>query len=596
MENVEIAGTLREVADLLEILDANPFRVRAYRNAIRTIQEHAVPLRKLVAEGADLTELPSIGKGMAENIVELVETGELSVIDQMIEEYPALGDREVVASLIEITRLPGIGPKKVRKLWEELGVESIEDLKVVASEGRVADLEGFGKKTEERILDGIERLSTVASRFRLGEVDELLPPLVEHLRGVTGVRRLEVAGSYRRRRETVGDIDLLVLADDAALASEGLTSFEGVEQVIGAGGTKTTVVLRSGLQVDLRVVPDESWGAALVYFTGSKEHNITLRQRALDRGLRVSEYGVFEIPADEADGAVGERGVASSGEKVAGETEEDVYASLGLPWVPPEMREDRGELAAADADALPRLIEVGDLKGDLHMHSTWSDGRATIEQMLQGCLERGYEYFCISDHSKALAMVEGLDAVRLRQQWAEIDRIAPEYPDIRLLKSMEVDILKDGSLDLEDEMLEQLDWVTVSVHSFFGLPAAEQTERVLKALSHPRVHAFGHPTGRIINRRGPIEIEIDEILQACAEYRVAVEINSHPNRLDLRDTHAWRARELGVPVTISTDAHRVSELDLIHYGVEQGRRAWLTPEDVLNTRPLDELLAWAAGG
>ncbi|MDH3733024.1 MAG: DNA polymerase/3'-5' exonuclease PolX [Gemmatimonadota bacterium] len=594
MENIEIAQTLREVANLLEILDANPFRVRAYRNAIRTVQEHAVPMRKLVEEGADLTELPSVGKGMAENIAELVETGDLSLIDQLIEENPALVDRDVVSSLIEITSIPGIGPKKVRKLWEDLGVESVEDLKEAASEGRVAELEGFAKKTELRILEEIDRLATRTSRFRLGDVDELLPPLLDHMRGVEGVRRVEVAGSYRRRRETVGDIDLLVLADDAMAASEGLTSFDGVDRVIGAGGTKTSVSLRSGLQVDLRVVPDESWGAALVYFTGSKEHNIKLRQRALDRGLRVSEYGVFEIPPEEKDDVVGERGVASSGAIVAGATEEDVYESLDLPWIAPEIREDRGELAAAEEDGLPDLIEVGDLKGDLHMHSTWSDGRNTIEEMLAACAARGYEYFCMSDHSKALAMVEGLDAVRLRQQWAEIDGIASRQPEIRILKSMEVDILKDGSLDLEDELLEELDWVTVSIHSFFGLPAAEQTERVLTGLSHPQVNVFGHPTGRIINRRGPIEIEIDEILQACAEYGVAVEINSHPNRLDLRDTHAWRARELGVPITISTDAHRAEELDLIRYGVEQGRRAWLTPDDVLNTRPLDELLSWAA--
>ncbi|MDX1396091.1 MAG: DNA polymerase/3'-5' exonuclease PolX [Gemmatimonadota bacterium] len=593
MENIEIAGRLREVANLLEILDANPFRVRAYRNAIRTIGEHAVPMRKLVADGTDLTELPSIGKGMAENIRELVETGELSLIDELIEEYPALVDRDVVASLIEITRIPGIGPKKVRKLWEELGVESVDDLREAAAAGSVAELEGFGEKTEVRILEEIERLATRTSRFRLGDVDELLPPLLEHIRGIEGVRRLEVAGSYRRRRETVGDIDLLVLADDAVAVSEGLTSYEGVERVIGAGGTKTSVLLRSGLQVDLRVVPDESWGAALVYFTGSKEHNIKLRQRALERDLRVSEYGVFEIPEAERDEGVGERGSASSGAQVAGATEEDVYDSLGLPWMAPEVREDRGEIAAALGDGLPTLIEVGDLKGDLHMHSTWSDGRNTIEEMLEACVARGYEYFCMSDHSKALAMVEGLDATRLRQQWAEMKGIAGRHPEIRMLRSMEVDILKDGSLDLEDELLEELDWVTVSVHSFFGLPAVEQTDRVLRALAHPSVNVFGHPTGRIINRRGPIEIEIDEILQACAEHGVAVEINSHPNRLDLRDTHAWRARELGVPVVISTDAHRIEELDQIHYGVEQGRRAWLTPDDVLNTRPLDDLLAWA---
>lgn len=586
MENVEIAGMLREAADLLEILDANPFRVRAYRNAIRTVQDHAVPMRKLVEEGADLTELPSIGKGMAENIVELIETGGLAIMDELSEQVPP--------TLIELIRLPGLGPKKARKLWDELGVESIEDLEEAAGEGRIAGLSGFGKKTEEKILQSIEQYRTNTSRFRLGDVDELLPPLLEHIRNLDGVRRLEVAGSYRRRRETVGDIDLLVLADDAVSVSEGLTGFDGVERVIGAGGTKTSVLLRSGLQVDLRVVPDESWGAALVYFTGSKEHNIKLRQRALDRGLRVSEYGVFEIPPEEQDDVVGERGVASSGAMVAGATEEDVYEALELPWLAPEIREDRGEIAAALDGALPDLITVGDLKGDLHMHSTWSDGRNTIEEMLNACVMRGYEYFCMSDHSKALAMVEGLDAVRLRQQWAEIEGIAERHPEIRLLRSMEVDILKDGTLDLEDEMLEQLDWVIVSVHSFFGLSAVEQTDRVLTALSHPRVNVFGHPTGRIINRRGPIEIEIDEVLRACAEYGVAVEINSHPNRLDLRDTHAWRARELGVPIVISTDAHRTEELDLIHYGVEQGRRAWLTPDDVLNTRSIGDLLEWVA--
>ena len=587
MENREIALILSEVADLLEIQEANPFRVRAYRNAIRTIIHHSVPLRKLVEEGADLTDLPAIGKGMAENIEELVTTGGLAVLDELMEEIPG--------SLIELMRLPGLGPKKAKKLWDELGIESIEDLEEAATEGRVAGLPGFGVKTQTRILEGIERYRTSTSRFPLGEVDALLPPLIEHMRSVEGVTRLEVAGSYRRRSETIGDIDLLALADDARAASEGLTSFEGVEAVIGAGGTKTSVLLRGGLQVDLRVVPPESWGAALVYFTGSKEHNIKLRQRALERGLRVSEYGVFRITEEDEGEAVGERGRASEGESVAGDTEEAVYASLDLPWFPPELREDRGELAAAAGGDLPVLVEQSHIRGDLHMHSTWSDGRDSIEAMLEACVARGYEYFAITDHSKALAMVEGLDAARLREQWVEIEEIQARHPEIRILRGMEVDILKDGSLDLEDDMLERLDWVVVSVHSYFGLPAPEQTDRILKALAHPRVSVFGHPTGRILGRRPPIEIEIDEILRACAEHGVAAEINSHPNRLDLRDAHAWRARELGVPIVISTDAHRTAELDLLHYGVEQGRRAWLGPGDVLNTRSLDDLLGWATG-
>jgi len=584
VENVEIGQILREVADLLEITEANPFRVRAYRNAIRTVETHAVPLRKLVEEEADLTELPAIGKGMAENIVEIVSTGGLAVLDELSEHVPS--------SLIQLMRLPGVGPKKAKKLWDELGIETIEGLEEAAQEGRVAGLAGFGEKTQAKILTGIEQYRQNTSRFLLAEADELLEPLVRHLRGVEGVTKLEVAGSYRRRRDTVGDVDLLALAADPAAVSEALTTFPSVEQVIGAGGTKTSVRLRSGLQVDLRVVPDESWGAALVYFTGSKEHNIRLRQRALDRGLRVSEYGVFRIPESEDGETPAERGRASEGEMVAGATEEDVYAALELAWLPPEMREDRGELAAALAGDLPDLIERGDLRGDLHMHSTWSDGRATIEEMLEACVARGYEYFAITDHSKALAMVEGLDAKRLRMQWAEIEGIQKRHPEIRILRGMEVDILKDGTLDLEDAMLERLDLVIVSVHSFFGLPAAEQTARVLKALEHPAVDLFGHPTGRILNRRPPIDVDIDEILRACAEHGVAVEINSHPHRLDLRDTHAWRARELGVPVALTTDAHRTRELDLVTYGVEQGRRAWLTKEDVLNTKPLDELLEW----
>ncbi len=586
MENVEISQLFREVADLLEIQEANPFRVRAYRNALRTIEAHAVPMRKLVEQGTNLTELPAIGKGMAENIQEIVETGRLAVLDALADEIPE--------GLIDLMRLPGLGPKKARKLWDELGVESIEDLETVAKEGRVAELAGFGKKTEERILTGIKNYRTNTSRFRLGDVDELLPPLLEHLNATPGINRLEVAGSYRRRKETVGDIDLLVLADDAGMASEALTGFSGVESVIGAGGTKTSVMLRSGLQVDLRVVPPESWGAALIYFTGSKAHNIKLRQRALDRSLRVSEYGVFEIPDESLGDALGERRVASEGEMVAGETEEAVYDVLDLPWFPPEMRTDRGELDLADGE-LPRLVERSDLKGDVHMHSTWSDGRATLDEMVTACAERGYEYMAITDHSKVLAMVEGLDADKLRRQWREIEEVQAAHPEIRVLRGMEVDILKDGSLDLEDEMLEGLDVVIISVHSHFGLERPEQTARILKALAHPRAMIFGHPTGRIINRRGPIDIEIDEILQACAEFDVAVEVNSHPNRLDLRDTHLWRARELGVPVLVNTDAHRTAELDLAHYGVEQARRAWLTPEHVLNTRGVDEFLAGLAG-
>jgi DNA polymerase (family 10) len=478
MENVEIAAVLKEVADLLEIQDANPFRVRAYRNAVRTVQTQAIPLRKLVADGADLTELPAIGKEMARHIEELVQTGQATVLQELTEQVPA--------SLVQLMRLPSLGPKKARKLWDELGIETIEELEKMARAGLIATLPGFGQKTEQTILEGIERYRRRVGRFGLLEVDELLKPLLEHMSGAKGLDRLEVAGSYRRRLETIGDIDLLASGAAPGDLMQRLADYSGVAKTLVLGETKTSVSLRSDLQVDLRVVPAESYGAALVYFTGSKEHNIKLRQRALDRGLRVSEYGVFRIP----EGATDES-LASEGEMVAGETEEDVYAAVGLPWIFPEMREDRGEIKAAETDRLPNLIEIRDILGDLQMH-------------LETCASRGYEYLAMTDHSKSLAMIGGLDAARLTQQWEEIDEIAARHEEICILKSMEVDILKDGTLDLEDDMLEQLDLVVVSIHSFFNLSQAEQTDRVLAALHHPQVNVLAHPTGRVINRRDPI--------------------------------------------------------------------------------------------
>jgi DNA polymerase (family 10) len=361
---------------------------------------------------------------------------------------------------------------------------------------------------------------------------------------------------------------------------ERFRTYPQVDKILNAGDTKSTVVLGSGLQVDLRVVPAECYGAALIYFTGSKEHNVKLRRRAVERGLRISEYGVFHEHAD------------GESECIAGREEADVYATVGLSWIPPEMREDRGEIEAAAAGPLPELIRVEDLRGDLHMHSTWSDGRNSIEEMVTACAARGYEYMVISDHSKSLAMTGGLDAYRLRLQWAEIDQVRARHPEIRILRAMEVDILGDGSLDLEDEMLAGLDLVLVSLHSRFDLPAAQQTERVLKALEHPEVNIFCHPTARLINRRKPVEMDLDLVLRRAAELGVAVELNSSPSRLDLKDTHLKLARELGCKVVIDTDAHHTRELELMRYGVEQARRAGLTAGDVMNTLPFEEL--WAA--
>jgi DNA polymerase (family 10) len=459
MENPEIAVTLSRVGTLLEIQGANPFRVRAYENAARTVAEHPVPLHAMIAEGADLQQLPGIGKDMAGYITELVTTGRLTLLDQLT--------RQVPATLIDLVRLPGVGPKRARALWQELKVETLEQLEQAARAGRVETLARFGRKTQARILEAIAARRTEKPRFRLAEADQFVVPLVDHLRRHPSVSRVDVAGSYRRRQETVGDIDLLVISDDPAAVMGHFTSFPRTRSVEAAGGTRATILLESGLQVDLRILPEQSFGAALLYFTGSKAHNVKLRKRAVGMGLSISEYGVSRVP----EGAP-EPAAPATGPFVAGATEEDVYATVGLPWIAPELREDRGEIEAAERRALPhRLITLEDIRGDLQMHSTWSDGKLSVARMLDACAARGYQYCAMTDHSKALAMVRGLDAARLAEQWDEMDRVTAGRKDITLLRSMEVDILRDGSLDLEDELLERLDLVVVSVHSLMDLPA-----------------------------------------------------------------------------------------------------------------------------
>ena len=567
MDNPEIARIFDEVADVLEIQGANPFRIRAYRNAVRTVESLTTPLRKWVEENRPLTDLPGIGKEMANHVREMVETGTLGFRDELLAEVPR--------SLIELMRLPNLGPKKARKIYDELKIGSVDELETAAKAGLIASLPGFGARSQEKILAGIAEYRQHGSRFLLPQAERAVEPLLGYLRESPGLERLEVAGSYRRRKETVGDIDLLAIASQPVPVMERFRGYPQVDKVLNAGDTKSTVVLGSGLQVDLRVVPAECYGAALVYFTGSKEHNVKLRRRAVEKGLRISEYGVFR---EQPDG---------EGEWIAGREEADVYATVGLAWIPPEMREDRGEIEAAAAGRLPELIRVQDLRGDLHMHSTWSDGRSSIEEMVTACAARGYEYMVISDHSKSLSMTGGLDAYRLRLQWKEIDAVRSRHPEIRILRAMEVDVLGDGSLDLEDEMLAGLDLVLVSLHSRLDLPGEQQTARVLKALAHPEVNVFCHPTARLINRRKPVDMDLDLVLRRAAELGVAVELNSSPNRLDLKDTHLKLARELGCKVVIDTDAHRIGELDLMRYGVEQARRAGLTAGDVLNTLPFE---------
>jgi DNA polymerase (family 10) len=588
VDNVEIARVLAEVADVLEIQGGDSFRIRAYRNAVRTLEEQIRPLERMVAEGAPLTDLPGIGKEMAGHIRELTTTGTLALRDRLIAEIPR--------SLIELMRLPGVGPKKARRLWDELHVGSVDELEAAAREGRVAALAGFGDKTQARILAGIEDYRQHTRRVLLADCERYVEPLVGYLSQCPQLERLEVAGSYRRRVETVGDIDLLATAREPAPVMAHLLAYPQIAQVAMAGDTRSSIVLGNGLQVDLRVVLPDCYGAALVYFTGSKEHNVKLRRRGVERGLRISEYGVFRLPedggpdaaaADTSDTSGNPATAAGQGEGegvwIAGREEAEVYAAVGLAWIPPELREDRGEIEAAAAGRLPRLIELADLRGDLQMHSTWSDGRDTLEEMVAGCAAHGYEYMAITDHSKALAMVNGLDARRLRLQWLEIDAVRARHPEIHLLRAMEVDILADGSLDLEDEMLAGLDLVVVSIHSHFDLPAAQQTARVLRALEHPEVDVLAHPTGRLINRRKPIDFDMETVLARAAELGVAVELNASPHRLDLRDSHLVLARELGCRIVISTDSHRVAELGTMRYGVEQARRAGLEPRHVLNT-------------
>lgn len=583
MENIEIAAALEEMADLLEIKGGeNPFRIRAYRNAVLTVQDHATPLRTLVEQEADLTELPAIGEDMAAHITELVRTGRLTRLDELTTEIPR--------SLVTLTRLPGVGPKRARKLWDELDVTTIDELEAAAKAGDVAELAGFGEKTQAKILDAIERHRKRQGRYRLNEADELVAPLLEWLRGSDAVERVQVAGSYRRRKETIGDIDLLVMSADAAAVIEHFLSYGPIRDVIKEGENGASVHLANDLQVDMRVLDEDTFGAALVYFTGSKEHNIELRQRALERGLSVSEYGVFEL-ADEGEESVTSTTGRELGKRVAGRTEEEVYETLELPWIPPEMREHRGEIAAAAEERLPELITVDDIRGDLQMHSTWSDGKHSIEEMLEACAARGYDYFALTDHSQALAMTGGLDAEKLARQLDEIDEIASRHPEIRFLRSMEVDILADGSLDMDDESLERLDLVVISIHSKFDLSRADQTKRMLRAIEHPLTDIVGHPTGRVIGRRDPIELDLADVLDCAAENNVAMELNAHPHRLDLRDTELMEAKKRGVPIVISTDAHHVDELGLMRYGVEQARRAWLTAADVLNARPVEEMLA-----
>ncbi len=604
MENIEIAEHLTELADLLEIQGANPFRIRAYRNAVRTLRGLTQPVSQLVADGEDLTELPGIGDDLSGHIRELLDTGGLELLEELA--------REVPRELAMLTRLEGVGPKKVKKLWERLGVTTLDELEEVAHAGKVEALEGFGKKSVEKMLRSAEEFRKRRGRFLRASAVQYLRPLLEHMEQAPGLERLEVAGSYRRGKDTVGDIDLLAVVGEAPEpVMEHFTGFSRVERVVMSGSTRGSVVLASGLPVDLRIVPETYYGAAIHYFTGSKEHNVEVRKEARRRGLRISEYGVFRMEAGNGVSAGGEEDRGRSdgpsagpssegephpdperGERIAGATEEELFESVELPWIPPVLREGRGEIEAAREGRLPRLVELEDIRGDLHMHSTWSDGRESIRRMAEACRDRGYEYLAITDHSQAVTVAGGLTPERVLEQAEEVRALREELEGIHLFHGCEVDVLKDGSLDLPDEVLNELDLVLIAVHSHFHLDRVAQTERVIRGLSHPKADILVHPTGRLLTRRDPYALDVEAVLEAAAEHDVAVELNANPLRLDLHDRHLFRARELRVTVSLATDAHRLGELGYIEGGLTQAQRGWLEADDVLNTRPLGEVKRW----
>jgi DNA polymerase (family 10) len=556
VHNADIARAFDEIADLLELRDENPFRVRAYRNAARVVGELTLDIAQELAAGRELPKLPGIGADLAGKMEEIAASGTCKLLEQLRRKFPA--------GVTEMLTLPGLGPKRVRALLAKR-IGSLAELERAARAGRLRAIAGFGEKSESRILEAAAAHVSKARRFKLAAAAQYAEPYARYLGGV-------VAGSYRRMKETVGDLDFLVSSDEPAQAIERFVRYGEVKEVTAQGTTRAAVVLASGLPCDLRVVPRESFGAALHYFTGSKAHNIAVRKLGLERGLKINEYGVW-------------RGK----KRIAGETEESVYAAVGLPYIEPELREEAGELEAARRGELPRLVELADLRGDLHAHTRATDGRNTLREMALAAKARGLEYLAITEHSRRVAMAHGLDPQRLARQADEIERLNAALSGITILKGIEVDILDDGSLDLPDSILCKLNLVVGAVHGKFNLPRARQTERILAAMDNPYFTILAHPTGRLIGERAAYELDMPAILRKARRRGIAVELNAHPDRLDLTDVHCRMAKDEGVLVAISSDAHSVDGLEVLRYGVGQARRGWLEKKDVLNARPLAEL-------
>jgi len=578
VHNADIARIFEEIADLLEIQEANPFRVRAYRNAARTVGDVRRDLAQLVAEGKELPKLPGVGADLAAKIAEIAGTGTTKLLEKLHKELPP--------AITALLRIPGLGPKRVRALHRELKVQTLDQLAEAARAGRIRELPGFAEKTEAAILQAVEARLTKKQRFKLTVAAQYAEPLAEYLRKTKGIGEVAVCGSFRRMKETVGDLDILVTSDAPDAVMARFAEYPEVKEMLASGSTRASALLASGLQVDLRVVPAESLGAAMHYFTGSKAHNIAIRRIAQAKGLKLNEYGVFKAVKRGAE------------RRVAGETEASVYKAVALPFIPPELREDAGEIEAGRRGELPKLVELGDLRGDLHAHTKATDGKNTLREMADAARALGLEYLAITEHSRHVAMAHGLDPQRLARQIDEIDRLnaALEGKGITLLKGIEVDILEDGTLDLPDSILAKLDLVVGAVHSRFNLPRAGQTERILKAMESPYFTILAHPSGRLIDAREPYDVDMLKIVRKARARGIALELNAHPERLDLTDTQCRMAKDEGVLVAISSDAHSTFELENLRYGVGQGRRGWLERSDVLNTRSLAELRDLIAHG
>ena len=564
MENTKIADLFDEMADLMEFRSENPFRIRAYRSGAQAIRDLDEPISAIAKDPERaLADLPGIGKTLAEKTMRLLESGSFPQLDELREAVPPI--------VIQISRIPGLGAKKAAKLYESLEIQSLDDLKRACQDGEVSKLKGFGAKTESIILDGMQIAKQASERLYWATGDELATTIGDYMKTCSAIERIEWAGSYRRGRETIGDLDLLVVANDRTAAMDFFESFSGRSQTIMRGDTKLSIRVAKAFQVDMRLVEADQFGAALQYFSGSQAHNVHLRKLAKDRELKINEYGVFR---------------SDDGSKVAGDTEQSVYQSVGLPWIEPELREDRDEFAWAVNDALPKLIELSDIVGDLHMHTTATDGNASIRQMADAAIERGLQYIAITDHSKRVTMASGLDADRLRQQWSAIDEIRKEYEGrLLILKGIECDILEKGGMDLPDDCLAEADWVLASVHYGQKQSREQITERILGAVENPHVDCIAHPTGRLINRRPAYDVDMEMIMKSAKEHNKWMELNANPARLDLNDIHLAAARRHGIPIVINTDAHSVDGLDVMKYGIKQARRGGLTKSDVANTKP-----------